>query len=118
MKVIFYISSLLLTVGVYQLYKALRSTDNASIGRYPNTWLYDPTKISGNYTKDQQSDNEGFIITHILTDYQESITIADSSNDYRVRLINNAIKFGIFAVISLLTNPILEVIFYLAHHLQ
>jgi hypothetical protein len=115
-KSIFYISALSLSLGVYQLYKSLKSTDNATVGRYPSTWLYDKARISGEYKENQMSDNEGFIITHILNDYETSIEVADNSNDNRVILINKAIKFGILAISSLLIYPILESIFYLLSH--
>lgn len=117
-KSIFYVSSFLLSLGIYQLYKSLKSTNNATIGRYPSTWLYDKTRISGDYKDNELSDNEAFIITHILIDYEKSIEIADNSNDNRVILINKAIKFGILAISSLLIYPILESIFYLLSHLQ
>ena len=110
-KIIFYASSFLLALGVYNLYKALKSTNNATIGRYPDTWLYDSSKIAGDYTESQQSDNNGYIMTRILIDYQESIEIADKSNDYRVQLINKAIGFGILAVI-----PLFIPVFGLLHH--
>lgn len=118
LKILFCVSSIILGSGIFQLYKVLKSTNNAAIGRYPSTWLYDESIIAGNSTDNQKKDKEGFIITHILADYQTSITIADNSNENKVNLINKAIKSGILAIALLLVYPVLEVIFCLLNHLQ
>jgi len=103
----FLFSSITFIIGSAYLLKALRSCDSATIGRYPDTWLYDKNKIAGEHTTIQQSDNEGYILTHILFDYQNRIEVGDSSNDTRVILIDKAIICGILSPILLLTSSMI-----------
>ena len=103
----FLFSSITFIIGSAYLLKALRSFESATIGRYPDTWLYDKNKIAGEYTAIQQSDNEGYILAHILFDYQDRIKGGDSSNDKRVILIDKAIICGIISPILLLTSSII-----------
>lgn len=103
----FLLSSITFIIGAIYLLKALRSHNSATIGRYPETWLYDKNKIAGEYTPTQQADNEGYIITHILFDYQDRIAAGDSSNDIRVALIDKAITWGIMSPILLLISSLI-----------
>ena len=106
----FILSSFAFVTGSVYLLKALKSQESATLGRYPDTWLYDSKKIAGDCEETKRLDNEGYIITHILLDYQKSIKICDASNDTRVDLIDTAIKWGISSPILLLVSSIILVV--------
>lgn len=106
----FCLSSCAFVIGSIYLFRVLLSHSSATIGRHPETWLYDKNKIAGKYTSIQQSDNEGYIITHILLDYQNRIIMGDSSNDKKVFLIDKAIKFRMIPPVVLLLSSLVLLI--------
>ncbi len=83
------LSAIYFFVSVFFLLLSLKSRNYGAIGRYPDTWLH-KVILSGD------DNTMGYILTHILLDYQKAIAVSDDSNDKKLKWLEVALALFAF----------------------
>jgi hypothetical protein len=76
------------------LLKTLKSRGYGGVGAPPNVWLKKELL-------EQDSDSKGYVLAHILYDYEAIISASDKANYERVALLDKAITTSVIAFLSL-----------------